>query len=239
MKPILKLATFILLIGVLFHLSCKKETSCESCNDKNKPPIAHAGSDQVITLPTDSVSPDGNASSDPDGTISEWLWTKISGPASFAITNTSTAKTIVKNLAAGIYQFELKVKDNGELFAKDTIQIIVNDSIQPNQPPTVDTLTGQEIIYNGNWSCNDLCRDGDVYWDSSPWGHNSYSDPNIPLKVSIRLDTSSVWIDVHNINSTLPPINQFYWQIDRGFLWVFAYEGRLIGTSVTIKINIL
>ncbi len=51
----------------------------------NKPPTANAGPDQVITLPTDSISLDGSASSDPDGTISERLWTKISGLASFNI----------------------------------------------------------------------------------------------------------------------------------------------------------
>ena len=72
-----------------------------------------------------------SASSDPDGTISEWLWTKISGPASFNITNPRSAKTVVKNLDAGIYQFELKVTDNGGLSAKDTIQVIVNDPCQP------------------------------------------------------------------------------------------------------------
>ena len=73
----------ILLTGIF--LSCKKERSCEGCKENNKPPTAVAGPDQVITLPTDSVSLDGSASNDPDGTISEWLWTKISGPASFAI----------------------------------------------------------------------------------------------------------------------------------------------------------
>lgn len=51
----------------------------------NKPPIAVAGPDQVITLPTDSVLLDGRTSSDPDGTISNYLWTKISGPSSFNI----------------------------------------------------------------------------------------------------------------------------------------------------------
>jgi hypothetical protein len=56
-------------IGIFF--SGKKEISCESCRDGNKPPIAIAGPDQVITLPTDSVSLNGNASSDPDGIISE------------------------------------------------------------------------------------------------------------------------------------------------------------------------
>ena len=57
---------------ISIYVSCKKETSCENCrseNDKNKPPIANAGLDQVITLPTDSVLLDGRTSSDPDGIL--------------------------------------------------------------------------------------------------------------------------------------------------------------------------
>jgi len=80
------------------YIACKNETSCEGCRDSNKPPIALAGSDQVITLPTDSVSLDGRSSSDPDGTISEWLWSKISGPASFIIANANSVQTQVTNL---------------------------------------------------------------------------------------------------------------------------------------------
>jgi hypothetical protein len=64
---------FVFLIVTVMFTSCKKETSCEGCRENNKPPIALAGPDQVITLPTDSVSLDGRNSSDPDGTISEWL----------------------------------------------------------------------------------------------------------------------------------------------------------------------
>jgi hypothetical protein len=73
-----------IITGGIF-ISCNKEYSCEGCKENNKPPIAIAGPDQLITLATDSVLLDGRSSSDPDGTISEWLWTKISGPASFAI----------------------------------------------------------------------------------------------------------------------------------------------------------
>jgi hypothetical protein len=61
-------ALFLAEVGMF--ISCKKETSCEGCKENNKPPVAIAGSDQVITLPTDSVSLDGSASSDPDGKIS-------------------------------------------------------------------------------------------------------------------------------------------------------------------------
>ena len=102
--PLLILST--LLTGIF--LSCKKERSCESCKENNKPPIAIAGPDQVITLPTDSVLLDGSSSSDPDGTISNWLWKKIEGPASFNIGNKTAAKTIVKNFIPGNRIFENK-----------------------------------------------------------------------------------------------------------------------------------
>ncbi len=149
MKPLLKFVSFVLLAGVLFHISCKKEYSCENCG-ANKPPIAVAGSDRVITLPTDSVLLDGRQSSDPDGTISSYLWTKISGPSSFTISSSSVAITIVKILVEGVYQFELKVTDNGELTAKDTIQITVNDPSQPNRPPVANAGADQTIILPTN-----------------------------------------------------------------------------------------
>ena len=122
---------FITATGISY--SCKKEKSCSGCIE-NKPPIAVAGPDQVITLPTDSASLDGRSSIDPDGTISEWLWKKISGPASFNIISATTAKTGIENLAIGIYQFELKVTDDGGLPVKDTVSIVVNDPSVNHQP---------------------------------------------------------------------------------------------------------
>ncbi len=159
MKLITKFAVFILLIEVVIFISCKKEYSCENCGDTNKPPIAIAGPDQVITLPTDSISLDGSLSSDPDGTISDYLWKKISGPASFTINSSSDAKTTVKNLTTGIYQFELKVTDNGGLSAKDIIRVIVDSVVTTNHPPVADagpdqtiTLPTRSVILDGSGS---------------------------------------------------------------------------------------
>jgi hypothetical protein len=95
MKLILKFAAYTLRAVILIFISCKKENSCEGCLDKNKSSIAIAGSDRSITLPTDSVSLDGSKSSDQDGIISEWLWTKISGPASFNINHEPDKKEII------------------------------------------------------------------------------------------------------------------------------------------------
>jgi hypothetical protein len=51
---------------------------------------------------------------------------KFQDPHHLISFSASASKTIVKNLAAGIYQFELKVNDDGGLFSKDTVQVKVN-----------------------------------------------------------------------------------------------------------------
>ena len=149
MKPLLKVSSFILLIAVLIHISCKKEFSCEGCATKNnKPPIAVAGPDQVITLPIDSVLLDGRSSSDPDGSISNYLWTKISGPVSFNIIKPSDSITKVKSLVAGSYLFELKVTDNGGLSARDTMQVLVYSTT--NHPPIANAGNDTTIALPNN-----------------------------------------------------------------------------------------
>src|SRR6186713_1357977 len=148
MKQEIKYISLILLLMLPILNSCKKETSCENCrseNDKNKPPIANAGLDQVITLPTDSVLLDGRTSSDADGIISEWLWTKISGPASFNIIKPTDSLTKAKALVAGTYLFELKVTDNGGLYAKDTMRVIVDAVLTTNHPPMANAGADQII----------------------------------------------------------------------------------------------
>ena len=149
MKPILECVACIFLLLTVIFISCNKEYSCENCSGNppsggtNKSPIANAGPDQVITLPTDSALLDGSSSSDPDGRISDWLWTKISGPASFNIISTTESKTIAKNLIAGDYLFELKVTDNGGLSAKDAVQVRINSST--NHPPMANAGADQVI----------------------------------------------------------------------------------------------
>ncbi len=128
MKQILKFTVCILLMVIIFFVSCKKELSCENCKDNNKPPIANAGADQTIALPKDSVLLDGSASTDPDNNITAYAWTKVSGPSSLNIVNANGTQTQVTGLVQGVYQFELKVTDAGGLFSRDTIQVAVNSA---------------------------------------------------------------------------------------------------------------
>ena len=147
------MARFILIVFVLLvlvNVSCKKERSCEGCKENNKLPIAMAGPDQVITLPADSILLDGRNSSDPDGTISNWLWKKISGPASFNIIRQTDSMTKVKALTVGSYQFELKITDNGGLSARDTMRVIVDSAIITNHPPIANAGPDQTITLPAN-----------------------------------------------------------------------------------------
>ena len=94
-------------VGIMVILSCQKEFSCENCGSNppaggtNKFPIANAGADQTIILPKDSIVLDGSLSSDQNGTIISYYWTRISGPASFNIANPNTVQTRVTNHVQG------------------------------------------------------------------------------------------------------------------------------------------
>ncbi|HEX2847695.1 MAG TPA: PKD domain-containing protein [Chitinophagaceae bacterium] len=109
----------------------------------NKAPVANAGPDQAITLPVSSIRLDASGSTDPDGSIASYTWTKISGPSSFSILNPSQSATLVESLLQGVYKFELKVVDNGGLSDLDTVTITVNAA--PNAPPVASAGADQEI----------------------------------------------------------------------------------------------
>jgi hypothetical protein len=103
----------------------------------NKPPVANAGADVSITLPATTAQLDGSASTDPDGTITNYTWTKISGPAAGVITTSTANKTSITGLTiAGDYVYELSVKDNGGTSATDQVKVTVLPSA--NKPPVAN-----------------------------------------------------------------------------------------------------
>ena len=113
----------------------------------NLPPVANAGSDQTITLPTNTLTLSGNGS-DADGTVVSYAWTKISGPSTYNIVNTSSAVTDVSGLVQGVYQFQLKVTDNNGAIGTDIIQITVNAAA--NISPTANAGLDKTIILPTN-----------------------------------------------------------------------------------------
>ena len=73
----------------------------------NVVPTANAGEDQTITLPTNNVNLSGSGI-DSDGSISKYLWTKISGPSTFKIADPSSAATGVSGLVEGVINLNYK-----------------------------------------------------------------------------------------------------------------------------------
>ncbi|MEO6000321.1 MAG: hypothetical protein ABIN89_26025, partial [Chitinophagaceae bacterium] len=146
MKVIIKFTDCILFIGIIVSTSCKRQLVDGNIQlpAANQPPVAKTGADQTILLPKDSILLDGSASTDPDGTITSNHWTKISGPLSYHILRPDSSKTIAKTLAIGVYKFELTIKDNGGISAKDTIQITVEKPAS-NQSPFADAGPDQTL----------------------------------------------------------------------------------------------
>ena len=117
--------------------------------DKTKiarPPDAQAGLDQTIQLPTNSVTLDGSASSDPDNDISDYLWTRIKGTGNPTYTSPANAVTDVTKLTAGLHLFELRVTDATGLIDRDTVLVKVNEA--PGVPPVANAGTDQNIPYD-------------------------------------------------------------------------------------------
>ncbi|HSV09393.1 MAG TPA: PA14 domain-containing protein, partial [Hanamia sp.] len=110
---------------------------------QNQSPKANAGSDQTITLPTNTVSLSGSGT-DADGSIVSYNWSKLSGPSGSTISNPSSASSTITGLTQGTYQFILKVTDNGGASGLDTVQVTVNAAVQ-NATPVANAGNNQSI----------------------------------------------------------------------------------------------
>jgi Secretion system C-terminal sorting domain/PKD domain len=145
----------------------------------NKPPVANAGPDQSITLPTNSVQLDGSLSADPDGSIASYSWIKVSGPGAISINNSLTVNPTATNLQRGIYVFQLTVTDNSGATSTARVTVTVNPAPPaPNQPPvanagnnTTITLPQSSVALNGT---NSSDADGSI----SAYGWNQVSGPS-------------------------------------------------------------
>lgn len=95
----------------------------------NQAPVARAGADQTIYLSQgiNRVTLDGTTSSDADGSITKYVWTKVSGPAADLYTF-GTGKTYASHLTAGTYTFRLTVTDNKGATASDDRIVHVQQS---------------------------------------------------------------------------------------------------------------
>jgi len=122
------------------------------------PPVADAGEDQNITLPTSSVSLNGFGD-DPDGGTVVYLWTQVNGPANAQLTGTTANSLTASNLVEGDYVFRLTVTDNDDETAFDEVTVSVAPEVSTDFSLRINT-GGSEVNYNGETFV------ADVYFDT-------------------------------------------------------------------------
>ncbi|WKX74844.1 Ig-like domain-containing protein [Zobellia laminariae] len=131
----------------------------------NVAPVADAGPNQNITLPTSAVTLNGAGSSDTaPGTIASYAWTQFSGPTTANIVSGNSASTSVTGLAEGIYKFRLTVADDGIPALSHTDDIIVTVGALPNVAPDADAGPDQNI----NLPTSSVTLDGSNSSDTAP-----------------------------------------------------------------------
>lgn len=117
-------------------------------------PKANAGTDLTVSAGT-PVTLSGALSTDEDGTLVRFIWSKISGPSTGTI-NTPVSPdgvTQVTGLGPGTYTFELKAVDDRADYTLDTISITVVSYATPNIPPVVKA-GDDKIIYETRTELN-------------------------------------------------------------------------------------
>jgi hypothetical protein len=117
-----------------------------SPESSNSAPTASAGTDQAVDELT-NVSLSAAGSQDPDGTITGYLWSQLSG-TTVAIQNSGaeTASFIAPAISVTeILSFQVRVTDNGNVSAVDTVQVTVNPIAGLNAPPVADAGVDQTV----------------------------------------------------------------------------------------------
>ena len=121
-------------------------TNGSTPSSSNVPPLVDAGIDVVEYLPTNAAVCNGSAS-DPDGTVSSYSWTQISGPSTATLENRTSKSMKASNLKAGTYTFRLKATDDKGAYANDDVKVIINST---TSAPTVSAGTDKAITLPTN-----------------------------------------------------------------------------------------
>ena len=159
----------------------------------NNPPVANAGPDQTITLPTNAVTLNGSASTDADGTITSYAWSKISGPNSYNIANASGVSTVVNGLSQGTYLFRLVVTDNNGGTDDDTVSVIVNGAAPPpNLPPVANAGADQSITLPTNSVTLNGTASSDPDGAIASYAWTKISGPGSPTIANVAGSTTAV-----------------------------------------------
>ena len=92
----------------------------------NTPPISLPGSNQTITIPTNSINLVGSGTCTVSGgSITNYLWSQISGPNTAFTPSYTTSTLVLSRMNVGSYVYQLIVTDSFGLTASNNVTITV------------------------------------------------------------------------------------------------------------------
>lgn len=111
---------------------------------QNVAPVANAGRAQTVKSGA-TVTLDGSASSDPDGTIAKYAWAQTGGSSAVALSSASAVKPTFKAPSVSVdtsFAFTLTVTDDDGATATSSVVVTVT---KENVPPTADAGRAQTV----------------------------------------------------------------------------------------------
>uniref|UniRef100_UPI003BF91618 discoidin domain-containing protein n=1 Tax=Rubrolithibacter danxiaensis TaxID=3390805 RepID=UPI003BF91618 len=153
---------------------CSVVSNAVTLNVNQTPTIANAGSDQAINKSTATATVTLNANSP---TVGTGIWAKISGPASFTITNATLNNTTVTGLTSGTYVFQWSISNGSCTSSIDQVQISIN---------TIPVATPQSIT-----TAEDTPKSGSLSGTDAEGSTLTYAKGTDPAHGSVTINATT------------------------------------------------
>ena len=188
------------------------------------PPTANAGADRVVndsdSTAGENVTLDGSASTDPDGNIVNYAWTRLDDENSTDL-GSGSSPTLQTRLPDGANRIQLVVTDNSGRTATDTVIITVNAPAAI--PPTANAGPDRTVNDTDSAAGEDVTLDG-----------SASTDPDGTI-------VSYVWSRVGEVSEDLGTGPILQTRLPDGVntiqLVVTDNSGRAASDTVTITVN--
>jgi PKD repeat protein len=171
-------------------------------------PIADAGSDQTINLPTNTVTINGSGVDPDGGAIVSYLWTQESGPGGSAtLTGDTTENLVASDLLAGDYVFRLTVTDDENTTGFDDVTITVVPEPGNEAPVAIASgtpLTGTApllVSFMGSSSTDDVAVTT-YLWDFQDGNTSAEADPTHTFTTAGTFDVLLTVTDAGSLTDT-------------------------------------
>ena len=113
------------------------------------PPIASAGENISLTLPSSTTTLNGSLSNDPEGESISYNWEQVYGPSIISFDNNTDVSPMISNLVEGVYKCKLTVND-GTYADFDEVLVIVSETGNSSPSIAITSPTENQSFAQGS-----------------------------------------------------------------------------------------